>query len=98
MADLNHPFLKNRVVILNGFSDAEIFTIMRTVKALCADGGTKNAQEEPGIACQKADLVFARTTPRSLQTTLSDLIIDMSSDHEYLKKNPPGSITKPQGE
>jgi hypothetical protein len=29
--------LANRVVILNGFSDAEIMTIMATVKALYTD-------------------------------------------------------------
>ncbi len=35
------------------------------------------------------DLIFAKTTPNSIEMKLKDLIEDMSEDHEYLKKNPP---------
>ena len=34
-------------------------------------------------------LIFAKTTPHSLQMPLQKLIADMSQDHEYLKRNPP---------
>lgn len=39
------------------------------------------------------DLIFAKTTANSLQTRLADLIVDMSGDHEYLRKNPPGGAS-----
>ncbi len=66
--------LDNRVIIMNGFTHEEISKIMKAVKALF---------ETPG------DLIFAMTTERSLETRVRDLIVDMSQDHEYLKKNPP---------
>jgi len=69
-----HPSLENKVIIMNGFSYEEITKIMRAVKALF---------DNP------RDLIFAKTTESSLEMKLSDLIIDMSEDHEYLKKNPP---------
>lgn len=74
----DHPFLQNKVTILNGFTNEEIHKIMQAVRG-CFPKGT--------------DLIFAKTTKSSLGTVLRDLIIDMSGDHEYLKKNPPG---KPQ--
>lgn len=37
------------------------------------------------------DLIFAKTTENSVQMKLADLIEDMSEDHDYLKKNPPGA-------
>jgi hypothetical protein len=66
--------LDNKVIILNGFTVEEINAIMNAVKPLF---------EKP------RDLIFAKTTDNSLQMKLSDLIVDMSQDHEYLKKNPP---------
>ncbi len=68
-------YLQNRVVIMNGFNDSEINTIMNAVKKLF-----------PG----KGSVIFAKTTPNSLEMKLGELIIDMSQDHEYLQKNPPG--------
>jgi hypothetical protein len=110
--------LSNRVVILNGFSDPEIMTIMAMVKALYADvdadrfgafvEAAKNLEESGGYSAQvldllayartlpgmqttsTRDLIFAKTTPNSVQMRLQDLIVDMSQDHEYLQKNPPG--------
>jgi hypothetical protein len=110
--------LENRVVILNGFTNDEIMTIMAAVKALYTDvdrrkfaafveaakelpqaGGYSaqvldlllHAGEVPGIqSTPTGDLIFAKTTPNSIQMRLQDLIVDMSQDHEYLKKNPPG--------
>ncbi len=46
-------------------------------------------QNEPAYAVATGDLIFAKTTPNSLQTKLADLIEDMSEDHEYLRNNPP---------
>ncbi len=69
-----HPSLENKVVIMNGFDYEEITRIMRAVKALF---------DNP------RDLIFAKTTDSSLEMKLSELIIDMSEDHEYLKNNPP---------
>ncbi|HUX50736.1 MAG TPA: DUF3783 domain-containing protein [Spirochaetia bacterium] len=73
--------LANKVIIMNGFSHEEISRIMKAVKALF---------EKPG------DLIFAMTTERSLNTKVKDLIVDMSNDHEYLKKNPPNRRPAPQ--
>ncbi|TVQ21444.1 MAG: DUF3783 domain-containing protein [Spirochaetaceae bacterium] len=74
MAEQKHPSLENKVIIMNGFTYEEITKIMRSVKGLF---------ENP------KDLIFAKTTDQSLEMKLSDLIIDMSEDHEYLKANPP---------
>ncbi|TVR62058.1 MAG: DUF3783 domain-containing protein [Spirochaetaceae bacterium] len=71
--------LDNKVIILNGFSYEEINSIMRAVKPLF---------ENP------RDLIFAKTTEKSVEMVLKDLIVDMSQDHEYLKKNPPAAIKK----
>jgi hypothetical protein len=93
MPDLDHPFLQNRVVILNGFSNDEILAIMRTVKGLCTNNGTaNNGPPLPAIQSAAGDLIFAKTTAKSLQSVLGDLIIDMSGDHAYLKANPPSAL------
>jgi len=84
--DPKHPYIKNRVVILNGFADQEILAIMRTIKAMCKPS---EEGQPAAIAAPSSDLVFAKTTPKSLQTVLGELIIDMSGDHEYLRNNPP---------
>lgn len=71
--------LENKVIIMNGFTQQEIVSIMRAVRRLF---------EEPG------DLIFAKTTPKSVNMVLKDLIVDMSEDHEYLKNNPPEQVQK----
>lgn len=81
-----HPALDNHVIVLNGFSNDELVLIMRTIKGLCKPGPQGEA---PAMALDPGDLIFAKTTATSLNTVLKDLIIDMSGDHEYLKKNPP---------
>ncbi len=68
------PQLRNKVIVLNGFSNDEIARIMAAVKPLF---------EQP------RDLIFAKTTEHSLEMKLKDLIVDISEDHEYLKRNPP---------
>ncbi len=74
--DQSHPYLENKVIIMNGFTYDEITRIMRSVKGMF---------ENP------KDLIFAKTTENSLEMKLKDLIIDMSEDHEYLKNNPPNT-------
>ncbi len=74
-----HGPLENKVIIMNGFSNAEIARIMKSVKSLF---------DNP------RDLIFAKTTETSLQMKLADLIEDMSEDHEYLKKNPPNTAKR----
>jgi hypothetical protein len=71
--------LENKVIIMNGFSQEEIVAIMRAVRRLF---------ENPG------DLIFAKTTPKSVNMVLKDLIVDMSEDHEYLKNNPPEEVRR----
>jgi hypothetical protein len=74
-----------RVVIMNGFSDAEISAIMRQVKALCRD----SASGLQAIDADRRDLIFAKATPTSLQTKLGELISELTGDHAYLQQNPP---------
>jgi len=73
--------LDNKVIIMNGFTQQEIVSVMRAVRRLF---------ENPG------DLIFAKTTPKSVNMVLKDLIVDMSEDHEYLKNNPPEQTQKQQ--
>ncbi len=73
--------LGNKVIIMNGFTQQEIVSVMRAVRRLF---------ENPG------DLIFAKTTPKSVNMVLKDLIVDMSEDHEYLKNNPPEQLQKRQ--
>jgi hypothetical protein len=89
--------LGNRVIILNGYADAEISAIMRVVKSIYSDATPEQALAAIAAARQlpearevkPGDLIFAKTTGNSLQMKLADLIVDMSEDHEYLRKNPP---------
>lgn len=71
------PELENRVVLLNGFTYDEIDAVMKAVRA---------AVERP------RELIFAKTTPNSLEMKVKDLIVDISQDHEYLRKNPPPEV------
>ncbi len=71
------PELKNRVVLLNGFTNEELDAVMRAVRSAVAN---------------PRDLIFAKTTPTSLQMKLTDLIVDISQDHEYLRNNPPPEV------
>ncbi|MEE8440795.1 MAG: hypothetical protein V3S41_03670 [Spirochaetia bacterium] len=97
MSDI--PELANRVIILNGFTDAEVVSIMRVVKSIYGNGSPEQALANIAAArklpetkeVDSGDLIFAKATKNSLQTKLADLIVDMSGDHEYLRKNPPGA-------
>lgn len=67
--------LSHRVVILHGFENEEIGRIMRGIKGMY----------------EKPDVIFAKTTNNSLQMKVEEVIMDLAEDHEYFKKNPPGS-------
>jgi len=62
----------------------------RVLKVVAA---AKQLPEAQSVAT--GDLIFAMSTENSLQMKLADLIEDMSEDHEYLKKNPPGASGSP---
>jgi hypothetical protein len=93
-------------MILNGFTDAEIVSIMRVVKSIYSSAPPEQALANIAAARQLAetkavdpgDLIFAKSTKNSLETKLADLIVDMSGDHEYLRKNPPGAAKGPATE
>jgi len=93
----DNPSLSNRVIILNGYTDNEIVSIMRIVKSIYSDGSPEQALANIAAARQLAeaktvepgDLIFAKATSNSLQMKLADIVADVSEDHEYLRKNPP---------
>lgn len=64
-----------KVVILHGFSNEQIFAILKAVK-----------REMQGAE----DIAFATTTAHSLQMRLQDVISDVTQEHAYMKENPPG--------
>ncbi|MCA1753270.1 MAG: DUF3783 domain-containing protein [Spirochaeta sp.] len=71
------PELQNRVVLLNGFTNEELDLVMRAVRSAVAN---------------PRQLIFAKTTPTSIEMKLKDLLVDISQDHEYLRKNPPPEV------
>lgn len=98
------PELANRVMILNGFTDAEIVSIMRVVKSIYSNASPEQALANIAAArklpetktVDSGDLIFAKATRNSLQMKLADIIVDMSGDHEYLRKNPPTAAAAPE--
>lgn len=65
---------QHKVIIMHGYTHDEINTVMKAVKSLFTD---------------RRNLVFAKTTKKSLQMKLGELIEDMCEDHEYLLEHPP---------
>lgn len=84
--------LNNRVVILNGFNDAEIRGIIGAVRSIFKEATSRGIYEEA------PDIIFARTTQKSIKMRLQDLIVDMSEDHAYLKQNPPEEVQRKRRE
>jgi len=76
---MENSYNEKKVIIFHGYPDDEVMRIMNTVKQQYED---------------RSNLIFAKTTPRSLQINLEKLIKDLQEDHEYLKKNPPEFTTK----
>ncbi|MDC7245596.1 MAG: DUF3783 domain-containing protein [Sphaerochaetaceae bacterium] len=70
---------EHKVVIAHGFTNEEIFALMRAVK------------QQFG---KEVDIAFAMTTEHSLKMRLGEVVQDVGEEHEYLKNNPPGSEKK----
>lgn len=60
-----------KVVIMDGFSQEEIFSVMRAVK---------------GHLGQATEVAFAMATPHSLEMKLKEIISDVKEEHAYFKK------------
>ncbi len=69
-----------KMILLHGFSRDELGAVMAAVKAAVADPG---------------EIAFAVTTPTNIQWKVGDLVTEVRDEHEYLKKNPPGSGAEP---
>ncbi len=65
-----------RLILLHGFSREELGAVMNAVRTAVADPG---------------DIAFAVTTPTNIAWKVGDLVAEVRGEHEYLKKNPPGS-------
>lgn len=65
-----------RVVLIHGFSQEETIAIMRAAKSV--------AKDPQGIA-------FTTSTPTNIEWKLRELIAEVREEHEYMRKNPPGS-------
>ena len=70
-----------KVILLHGFSQAELSAILKAVKSVAED---------------PKDIAFAMSTPTNLKWRFRDIINDVRGDHEYLRENPPGQ-RPPQG-
>ena len=68
----------HKVVFLHGFSQEEISRIMKGVRSVVADRGS---------------VAFCMSTRNNLEWKVKDLLKDVSEEHEYMKKNPPGEPT-----
>ncbi|WP_422477728.1 DUF3783 domain-containing protein [Pleomorphochaeta sp. DL1XJH-081] len=69
-----------KVVILHGFTNEQIFAVLRAVKR---EIGTTE------------DVAFATTTAHSLEMKLKEVVKDVSEEHAYMKKNPPNGTRTP---
>lgn len=63
-----------RLVMINGFSRDDTLKIMRAVKG--------NLEDPHGIA-------FTMTTETNKEWVIKDLIKEVRTEHEYMRKNPP---------
>ena len=68
-----------KVVIMHGFANEHIYAIINAIR------------RELG---SDVDVAYATTTPNSLEMRLKEVVKDVSEEHEYLKKHPPGSDYK----
>lgn len=72
-----------KVVIMDGFSHEEIFSVMRAVK---------------GQLGQDVDVAFAMATPHSLEMKLKEIISDVKEEHAYFKKQKQAQQEAPEKE
>jgi hypothetical protein len=68
------------VVLLHGFSNEQALAIMRAAKKAASEAGL-----EPG------SIAFAMTTPTNVEWKVSELLSEVSEEHEHMRKNPPGA-------
>ncbi len=81
MAETDTAGDNQAAIILHNFNNQELAGIVNLVK-----------REHRG-----KDIVFAKSTPTSLEMKLGDLIVDICEDHNYLKENPPARHTPSGG-
>lgn len=62
-------------IILHGFTQEEALGLMRIIK---------------GTAKEPRDLIFAMSTPNSLEMKLRDIIEDLEADHAYFLEQKKG--------
>jgi hypothetical protein len=72
--------MAEQVVLLHGFSSEQALAIMRAAKAAASDSGA-----------DPSEIAFAMTTPTNVEWKVSQLLAEVAEEHEYMKKNPPGS-------
>jgi len=68
------------VVLLHGFDREQTIAIMRAAKKAAGENGL-----DPGA------VAFATTTPANVEWKVADLLAEVAEEHEFMKKNPPGS-------
>lgn len=66
----------SKVVFLHGFTQEEITRIIRGVRSVVEDSGS---------------VAFCMSTEKNLEWKVKDLMADVTEEHEYMKRNPPGS-------
>lgn len=72
--------MAQKALIINGFSREETFMIVDTIKKTFGKGH---------------DIIFAMTTRHSITRPLVDILTELSEDHAFMKKNPPGPGKNP---
>ena len=65
-----------KLIFMHGFSQEEIMRIMR---------GVKKVVDDP------KSVAFCTSTKRNVRWRIKDLIKDVTTEHDYMLKNPPGS-------
>jgi hypothetical protein len=71
----------DKIILLHGFSREEAMTVMRSVKSGWPD---------------PKELIFATSTPNSVEMKLGDVLADLAEEHQYFReqqagKNVPGN-------
>ncbi len=66
----------HKVIFMHGFTQEEMGRILR---------GVKSVVEDPG------SVAFCMSTEKNLDWKVRDLIKDVTEEHDYMRKNPPGS-------
>jgi hypothetical protein len=67
---------EGKLILVHGFTQAEINAVMRAVKSAVSD---------------PAGIAFAVTTETNVEWKVRDLVAEVLQEHEYMRLNPPGS-------